>query len=254
VTAVPGPSVDALFAASAGERTVPEIWHENYWFRRHEACYHLLDAVVADLAPRAAGAVRVLDAGSGEGFGTARLAATGARVVGLDYDPAATAHHARTYPGVPVARGNLVALPVRDAGIDLVVSLQTVEHVWDQVRFVRECARVLRTGGRAVLSTPNRLTFPPGNVFHHRELDAGELADLLAPAFATVAVTGLAHGPRLAAWEREHGSIVSAQVAAPPPEWSPALAEAVRAVAVEDFVTTDDLDACLDLVAVAAAR
>jgi SAM-dependent methyltransferase len=195
----------------------------------------------------------VLDAGSGEGFGAAMLAAAGARVLALDYDPAATAHHARTYRAVPVARGNLVALPVRSGSVDLVVSLQTVEHVWDQAAFVRECARVLPTRGRAVLSTPNRLTFPPGNVFHHRELDAAELAELLEPVFARVTVTGLTHGPSLAEWEGEHGSIIDAQIAAPPPEWSPALAAAVQHVRPDDVVPTDDLTHCLDLVAVAEA-
>ena len=38
-----------------------------------------------------------------------------------------------------------------------------------------EIARVLRPGGLLVLSTPNRLTFPPGNVYHHRELDELDL-------------------------------------------------------------------------------
>jgi 2-polyprenyl-3-methyl-5-hydroxy-6-metoxy-1,4-benzoquinol methylase len=237
-----------LFAHSAGERTVPGIWHETYWFARHEACYRL----VADLVREATGLARVLDAGSGEGFGASMLATEGARVVALDYDPAATAHHAQTYPDVPVARGNLVGLPVRDGSMDLVVSLQTVEHVWDQPRFVRECARALRPGGRAVLSTPNRLTFPPGNVFHHRELDADELAELLAPAFASVTVRGLTHGRRLAAWEREYGSIVDAQLSTLPEQWSPTLAEAVQQVTADDFVLTDDLAGCLDLVAIAA--
>jgi SAM-dependent methyltransferase len=143
---------------------------------------------------------------------------------------------------------------VRDASVDLVVSLQTVEHVWDQPRFVRECARVLRPGGRAVLSTPNRLTFPPGNVFHHRELDAAELAELLAPAFAGGRVHGLTHGPRLAGWEREHGSIVAAQVAGPPGQWPPVLAQAVATVTADDFVLTDDLAGCLDLLAVTEPR
>jgi SAM-dependent methyltransferase len=162
-----------LFEHSAGERTVPGIWHETYWFARHAACYRCVrDLLDASAPPRV-----VLDAGSGEGFGAAGLHGPVHRVLALDYDPTATRHHAATYPQVPVLRANLVALPVRSAAVDLVVSLQTVEHVWDQRGFVRECTRVLAPGGRLVLSTPNRRTFPPGNVFHHRELDAAELRD-----------------------------------------------------------------------------
>jgi SAM-dependent methyltransferase len=249
------PSVDAFFDVSAGERTVPGVWHENYWFRRHEACYALVAGLVADLAraesPRRP---RVLDAGSGEGFGAARLRTAGADVVALDYDVFAMTHHATAYPDVPGLRGNLVALPVRERCLAMVVSLQTVEHLWDQDGFVRECVRALRSGGTLVLSTPNRRTFPPGNVFHHRELDAAELAALLAPHVDHLQVTGLGHGPRLQAWEREHGSLVQAQVDAPAPQWGPSLAEVVAAVTADDFVVTDDIDAALDLVAVAGTR
>jgi SAM-dependent methyltransferase len=237
-----------LFEHSAGERTMPGIWHETYWFARHEACYRWVQRLA-----RRQDVSCVLDAGSGEGFGAAGLQAPGRRVVALDYDPAATRHHAGTYPRVPVLRGNLVALPVRSTAVDLLVSLQTVEHVWDQAGFVRECARALVPGGRLVLSTPNRRTFPPGNVFHHRELDASELRELLATRFAEVHLHGLVHAPGLAAWEQQHGSIVDRQITTSSEGWDDVLAARVRATTVDDFVVTDDLDGCLDLVAVAVA-
>jgi SAM-dependent methyltransferase len=238
-----------LFDLSAGERTVPGIWHENYWFRRHEACYDAIGRLTG-MPPGS----RVLDAGSGEGFGAARLHAEGHQVVALDYDAFAVEHHARRYPQVPGLRGNLVALPLLTGSVDLLVSLQTVEHLWDQSGFVAECARVLRRAGRLVLSTPNRLTFPPGNVFHHRELDATELEDLVARYAADVSVHGLTHGPRLTEWESRHGSLVEALVTADPEAWPAQLRTLVRSVTAADFVLTDDVDACLDLVAVAVAR
>jgi SAM-dependent methyltransferase len=237
-----------------GERTVPGIPEENYWFRRHEAVY-------VALRGRCAGAV-VLEAGCGEGYGAGMLAEVAAGVLALDLDPVTAAHVARRYPRTGVARANLVALPVRDAGCDVVVSLQVIEHLWEQERFLRECFRVLRPGGTLLLSTPNRLTFSPGrdtplNPFHTRELAAAELAGLVRDAgFADVEVHGLHHGPRLRALDARHGgSLVDAQVAVAlgGGSWPDALRADVEAVTVADFVLqAAGVDASLDLVAFAS--
>ena len=136
-----------------GERTVPGITEENYWFRRHEVVY-------TALLPRCRDAV-VLEAGCGEGYGADLLAGVARTVLGLDYDAPTAVHAARRYPRVHVARANLVALPLGDAAVDAVVSLQVIEHLWEQGRFLRECLRVLRPGGVLAVSTPNRITFSP---------------------------------------------------------------------------------------------
>lgn len=241
--------------ALTGERTVPGIARENYWFRRHLAVYEWL-------APRCRGVV--LEAGCGEGYGADLLAGAASRVLALDYDEQTIRHVGQRYPRVAAVRGNLVALPVRDGGVETVVSLQVVEHLWDQARFLRECRRTLVPGGALLLSTPNRLTFSPGrdtplNPFHTRELSAAELACLLAKAgFVDVAVFGLHHGPRLRALDAAHGgSLVAAQTAAVLADtWSPALLHAVARVTTADFTVAPDtpahpLDASLDLVATA---
>jgi len=243
--------------ALTGERTVPGIARENYWFRRHQVVYEAL-------APRCRGVV--LEAGCGEGYGADLLAGGATRVLALDYDAAVIAHVGRRYPRVTAARANLVALPVRDGVVDAVVSLQVVEHLWDQGRFLSECRRVLATGGALFLSTPNRLTFSPGrdtplNPFHTRELAAAELAELLVTAgFGDVSVLGLHHGPRLRALDAAHGgSLVAAQTAAAlAGVWPAALLRDVAAVTTADFALHPDgpdhpVDASLDLVATATA-
>lgn len=240
-----------------GERTVPGIAHENYWFRRHEAVYRALAADCRDAT--------VLEAGVGEGYGAALLAGVARRVVGLELDAPTAVHVARRYghggPALDVVRADLQALPVPDATVDVVVTLQVVEHLWDQPGFLDECARVLRPGGRLHCSTPNRLTFSPGNAvtdrplnpFHTRELAATDLAALVADAGLEVtAMRGLHHGPRLAERDARHGgSIVDAQVALAlsGEVWPAALREDVAAVGVEEFdLRDDDVDASLDLV------
>jgi SAM-dependent methyltransferase len=235
-----------------GERTLPGIAAENYWFRRHEVAYRWL-------APWCAGAV-VVDAGCGEGYGAAAIRAVAAEVVALDYAPDVLAHlHAR-YPLLRPVRCDLQRLPVADGSAEVVVSLQTIEHLHDQPGFVAECARVLRPAGTVVVTTPNRVTFSPGrdtplNPFHTRELNAAELAGLLAPHFTVTRLLGVRHGRRLARWERRHGSLVDAQLASSPDGWPRSLARLVEGVRADDFdVTADAVDASLDLLVVATKR
>jgi SAM-dependent methyltransferase len=229
-----------------GERTVPGIPEENYWFRRHEAAY-------LALARHCAGAT-VLEAGCGEGYGADLLAGVAREVIALDYDQLTAAHVRRAYPRVHTVRGNLATLPLADASVDVVANLQVIEHLWDQHGFLVECRRVLRPGGRLLVTTPNRITFSPGretplNPFHTRELSPSELDSLLREAgFGVESLQGLRHGPGLA------DTIIERQVAVVLGDdgWPDDLLTEVKAVTAADFVITDDdLDGSLDLVAVA---
>ena len=234
-----------------GERTLPGVPAENYWFRRHEAAYEAL-------LPFCHGAV-VLEAGCGEGYGADRIAGVARHVVGLDYDPATVAHVAAAYPRVAPVRGNLVTLPFADGAFDVVASLQVIEHLWEQPRFLAECRRVLRPAGTLLLTTPNRLTFSPPNrpmnPFHSRELDPGELTELLGGAgFAVSRLLGLRHGRRLSRVDKRFSSLVDAQLAGPPATWHRELRYEVARVRARHFrLREDDLDTSLDLMAVAVA-
>jgi SAM-dependent methyltransferase len=235
-----------------GERTLPGIAAENYWFRRHEVAY-------AWLAPWCVGA-RVLDAGCGEGYGAAAIRRVATSVTAFDYDAAVVAHVAATYPDVEAVRGDLQRMPFADGTFEVVVHLQTIEHLHDQPGFLRECARVLRPSGTLVVTTPNRLTFSPGretplNPFHTRELSPGELRDLLSEEFAVTRMLGIRHGRRIRRWERRHGPVTDAQLASSPDGWPAGLRAFVARLRASDFeVTADELDTSLDLLAVAVLR
>jgi SAM-dependent methyltransferase len=244
---------DTVALPLTGERTVPGVPNENYWFRRHEAAYEFL-------LPYAA--VRtVLDVGCGEGYGAARFAHLASRVIGVDYDASAVAHAARQYATARFIRANLAALPIRSQAVDVLATLQVIEHVWDHAQFVGECQRVLRPGGWLLVTTPNRLTFSPGaegtdpptNPFHTHEFTATELHDLLASTgFVDLDVRGLHAGPKLQALDRKHGgSFTDTQLSTPPHRWSNALAQDVAGVVRADFVVTADAESALDLVVVA---
>lgn len=247
------PDKDAALPLT-GERTIPGLAEENYWFRRHEVVYERL-------ADRCAGR-DVLEAGCGEGYGADLIADVARRVIGLDYDESAVAHVKARYPRVEMLHGNLAALPLPDEAVDVVVNFQVIEHLWDQGQFVAECGRVLRPGGVLLMSTPNRITFSPGrdtpiNPFHTRELNAAELTELLiGEGFSVESMLGVFHGRGLAELDARHGgSIIDAQIAralADAP-WPAELLADVASVTTEDFDLTAerDIDESLDLVAIA---
>lgn len=253
-----GPQTPAALPLT-GERTVPGLDVENYWFRRHEVAYLRLS--------RRCQGLDVLEAGFGEGYGADLLAGVARTVTGVDYDDGAVAHATARYPRVRVIQGNLAELPLPDNSIDVVVNFQVIEHLWDQSQFVAECARVLRPGGLLLMSTPNRITFTPDsdtpvNPFHTRELNAAELTELLTDGgFTLESMNGVFHGPRLRDLDAKYGgSIIDAQIAralADAP-WPTDLLADIATLDADDFELLDardaDIDASLDLVAIAVAR
>ncbi len=242
-----------------GERTLPGIPDERYFFERHVVAY-----LGAAERVRTSGAAVVLDAGCGEGYGLVLLAGGGAsRVIGVDLDPQVVAHVRSTYaaadPRIEVVEAELGALPLADDEVDLAVSFQVIEHLHDVPAYLASLRRVTRPGGEVWIATPNRLTFTPDsavpvNPFHVREFTAAELtAELSGAGLVVDRLVGVHHGARLRAEESRLGrSLVDALTAVPPQRWDERLRATVHATRADDFeVRTDDLDASLDLIAIA---
>jgi SAM-dependent methyltransferase len=184
-----------------GERTLPDVPAENYWYRRHLAVYEWI-------AARVAGA-RVLDMACGEGYGSGVLSRSAASVVGVDGNPEALEHARLKYtrPGLSFEWG-AVETYGEPASFDAVVFLQTIEHVVDPPAVLRHFASLLAPGGVAYVSTPNVLTLaPPGaeksdNPWHLREYRAGEFDPLCRGVFPRVEMLGLFHARKLLVHER----------------------------------------------------
>jgi len=97
---------------------------------------------------------RVLENGCGVGMYLQRLAHTGSRVSGLEYD-FERAREARSRVGEVVnAAGEF--LPFSRSRFDLILSHEVIEHVLDDRQAVCEMVRALRPGGRIILFAPNR--------------------------------------------------------------------------------------------------
>jgi glycosyltransferase involved in cell wall biosynthesis/SAM-dependent methyltransferase len=133
----------------------------------------------------------VLEAGCGSGVGTKLLLAAGAaHVVGLDYNPEALAL-ARSRAADPRAEYhqwdlNQTPLPLADGRFDVVVCLEVLEHVREQRALLAELRRVLKPGGRLIVSVPDRAYEEEfavlngyRNTYHVRVPDRSELGQLL---------------------------------------------------------------------------
>ncbi len=136
----------------------------------------------------------VLDAGCGVGYGAEVLATRARRVVGVDLDAEAIAYARRRYgaPNVEFVQGDLLALELPDGDFDVVCSFETIEHVPDHERYLREVRRVLRPGGVFVVSTPraDATTRRPANPHHEVELSRADFEALLRRHFDAVELFG----------------------------------------------------------------
>ncbi|HEY2141674.1 MAG TPA: class I SAM-dependent methyltransferase [Solirubrobacteraceae bacterium] len=188
--------------ALTGERTLPDVPEENYWFRRHLAVYEWIAARVRGL--------RVIDMACGEGYGANVLAGSAKSVVGVDANPEAHEHARLRYRRANLRfERDLVESFSEPA--DAVVFLQTIEHLQDP-RAVLDHYRSLVERGTAArravyVSTPNVLTLAPkgaersDNPWHVHEYRAREFEELCRGRFAHVEMHGLFHARKLRAHE-----------------------------------------------------
>ena len=166
-----------------GERTLPDVPAENYWFRRHLAVYRWIAERVRGL--------EVVDMACGEGYGTSVLGERAALVTGVDANPEAHEHARLKYtrPGIRFVRDLVESY---DQPCDAVVFLQTIEHLQDPGAVLSHFRSMLRPGGTAYVSTPNVLTLAPageeksGNPWHVREYRWQEFQNLCAESFEHV--------------------------------------------------------------------
>ena len=218
-----------------GERTMPDIDHEHYWFTRHLAAYRWAGQFCRGT---------VLDAGAGEGYGTAELAKEATLAIAMDLDHRTCAHAMRRYPEVVAITGNLWSWPLATASVDVVISMQVIEHLWDPSAFFAEAHRCLRPGGLLVVSTPNRLTFSPGlargerplNPFHVEEFDGAQLVGMVVHQdFQQITLTGVLDGAGDALDQELMGH-------SSPADWSTTLRERVARTSVADFPIAEVVD------------
>jgi SAM-dependent methyltransferase len=191
-----------------GERTLPDVPDENYWFRRHLVVYEWIAAQT--------GGLRVIDMACGEGYGADVLARGAASVVGVDANPQAHEHARLRYRRANLRfERDLIETFAEPA--DAVVFLQTIEHLENPGGALERFSELVSAAaadasgpagrGTVFVSTPNVLTLAPkgaersGNPWHVHEYRFDEFDRLCREHFREVRMFGLFHARKLRAHE-----------------------------------------------------
>jgi ubiquinone/menaquinone biosynthesis C-methylase UbiE len=148
--------------ASGEVREAYDAWHSKYDLEEDaDSPWHQLVRTHVDVDRDLTGR-RVLDIGCGRGGLTAWIARSSRPSLHLAMDFSEVALEKgrlmaaqASLPNIEWQVADIQNIPCADASVDSAFSCETIEHVPDPPRAVRELARVLRPGGRLFLTTPN---------------------------------------------------------------------------------------------------
>lgn len=175
-------------ALQTAERVSARDASDNFVFQRSILAYYKAAELVSG---------RVLEIGTGMGYGVEVVAPAAERFITVDKSqaysvdlPSNTEFRQMTVPPLDFA----------DESFDYVISFQVIEHIKRDHDFVKEVSRVLRKGGYFIVSTPNAPMSLTRNPWHVREYRAEELRLLLAPHFESVEMLGVEGNEKVMAY------------------------------------------------------
>ncbi len=169
---------------------------DNYVFQRSVLAYHHAATMVGG---------DILEIGTGSGYGVEIIAPKATRFITID----------KNLPSEPLQLENVeyydMEVPpigFENCSFDAVVSFQVIEHIEEDIDFVREVARVLRPGGKFVVSTPHAPMSLTRNPWHVREYNADELRNLLECHFSKVELFGVVGNEKIMDYYRKNRASV----------------------------------------------
>lgn len=167
----------------ATEITSNKIISDNPIHQRLLKAYYLaVDYIKGDL----------LELGCGEGRGVALLAPIADSFTAIDKISEVVDELTQKFPDYTFKRESFPPLDGTESNsFDTIVSFQVIEHITDDRKFLKEIWRVLRPGGKAIITTPNKKKSLTRNPWHIREYTAGELKALADSIFDEVELSGI---------------------------------------------------------------
>lgn len=174
------------------ERVSPRDASDNFVFQRSLLAYHYASEIVSG---------DVLEIGTGMGYGIEVIAPAAKNFVTID----------KSVPQLDSLPANVrfwqMAVPpiqIPEEAFDYAVSFQVIEHIVRDREFVREVHRILRHGGKFVVSTPNAPMSLTRNPWHVREYRAEELKALLEEVFDEVECLGVKGNDKVMAYYEQN--------------------------------------------------
>ena len=169
---------------------------ENFVYQRSRLAYVTAATEVSG---------RVLEIGTGTGYGIDIIAPHAEHFTTLDKFRSPDLSELPT--NVEFVEATVPPLPFADESFDYVVSFQVIEHIRRDKAFVAEVHRVLKPGGRFIVSTPNKPMSLTRNPWHVREYTAAQLRELLAE-FSEVDMRGVSGNNKVwAYYEKNRESV-----------------------------------------------
>lgn len=154
---------------------------------------------------------KVLDTGCGLGYGAAFMATYASEIVGIDYDAETIEQNKKEYAGVKnisFIQGSIPPLPFPDNSFDVVTSFQFIEHIHARKEFTKECLRVVKPGGKVLITTPNIKRSLARNPFHIHEYTFDEMNKEVSLFTNNFELLGLNANDKVRKYYEENGKFV----------------------------------------------